>query len=51
MQRRTFIEAENSMELRRRSVSNNNDENVFYSMAGKMSAAAKLGCHKYENHE
>lgn len=47
-QRKTFIEDENSIE-RRRSIANNNQENVFYSMTGRMSAGARLGPHKYEN--
>lgn len=44
-----MIEAENSVEKRRRSISRN--ENIFYEMTGKMSAAGRLGTHKYENPE
>lgn len=44
-----MIENENSIERRKRSFSKN--ENIHYTMAGKMSAAGKLGMHKYENPE
>ena len=47
---RTSIQADNIVERRRRSIPNIK-ENVFYTMTNKMSAAGRLGAHKYENPE
>lgn len=47
--KKSKIEAENTIEKRRRSVKR--EDNVFLEMTGRMSAAGKLGTHKYENPE
>ena len=47
---RTSIQADNIIERRRRSIPNIK-ENVYYTMTNKMSAAGRLGTHKYENPE
>ena len=48
-QKESLIGVENSIEKRRRSIKQ--QENVYYQMTNKMSAAGKLGSYKYENPE
>ena len=45
---RTSIQADNIIERHRKSIPSIK-ENVFYTMTNKMSAAGRLGAHKYEN--